>query len=138
MECHREKDRTIDEPGCRSDTANACTRLGAEKDVEHRNQTVVRDVADSEGLCIVKVNCDGGAECRGRFQALYESLGIIIQLTPRTSLKEMPLPSADLAPSLILRAASSWGRLTSRQLRHNSSTPSDVYCCFDGFSPQLG
>ena len=37
-------------------------------------QTVVQNVADPEGLCIVKVNCDGGAEFRGRFQALCESL----------------------------------------------------------------
>ena len=41
-------------------------------------QTVVQDVADPEGLCIVKVNCDGGATFRGRFEALCESLGIII------------------------------------------------------------
>ena len=41
-------------------------------------QTVVQDVADPEGICIVKVNCDSGAEFRGRFQALCESLGIIL------------------------------------------------------------
>ena len=42
-------------------------------------QALVQEVADPEGPCIGKVHCDGGAEFKGTFQALCESLGIIIK-----------------------------------------------------------
>ena len=42
-------------------------------------QAPVQEVADLEGVCIGEVQCDGGAEFKGRFQALCESLGIIIE-----------------------------------------------------------
>ena len=42
-------------------------------------QALVQEVADPEGPCIGKVHCDGGAEFKGTFQALCESLGIIIE-----------------------------------------------------------
>ena len=41
-------------------------------------QALVQEVADPEGPCIGKVHCDG-AEFKGTFQALCESLGIIIE-----------------------------------------------------------
>jgi len=39
---------------------------------------VIQDGADPEGICIGKISCDGGGEFRGRFQALTESLRILI------------------------------------------------------------
>ena len=39
----------------------------------------VQEVADPAGLCIGKIQCDGGAEFKGRFQELCVSLGIIIE-----------------------------------------------------------
>ena len=40
---------------------------------------LVQEVADPAGLCIGKIQCDGGAEFEGRFQELCVSLGIIIE-----------------------------------------------------------
>ena len=42
-------------------------------------QALVQKVADPKGLCIGKVHCDGGAEFKEMFQALCESLGIIVE-----------------------------------------------------------
>ena len=39
---------------------------------------MIKDVADPEGISIGKIRCDGGGEFRGRFQALTESLRILI------------------------------------------------------------
>lgn len=39
-------------------------------------QELIQNEADPLGTCIGKVHCDGGAEFKGRFQALCESMGI--------------------------------------------------------------
>ena len=42
-------------------------------------QALIQEVTDPEGLCIGKVHCDGGVELKGKFQALCESLGFIME-----------------------------------------------------------
>ncbi|CAB1110066.1 unnamed protein product [Ectocarpus sp. CCAP 1310/34] len=42
-------------------------------------ETVVKEEADPEGLCITTLHCDGGGEFKGRFAALAASLGIKIE-----------------------------------------------------------
>ncbi len=42
-------------------------------------ETVVKEEADPEGLCVTTLHCDGGGEFKGRFAALAESLGIKIE-----------------------------------------------------------
>ena len=41
-----------------------------------------QDVPDPKGICIGKTRCDGGGEFKGRFQALAQSLGILIETKP--------------------------------------------------------
>ena len=75
---------------------------------------LVQEVANSAGLCIGKIHCDGGAEFKGRFQELCVSLGIIIETNAPSIPEGTPSLSVVLAPSWVLRAASSWGHLTCR------------------------
>ena len=42
-------------------------------------QALVQEVADPEGVCIGKAHCDGGADFKGRFQVLCESLEIVTE-----------------------------------------------------------
>ena len=48
-------------------------------ETEEGLQALVQEVDDPEDLCIGKVHGDGGAAFKGRFQALCESLRIIIE-----------------------------------------------------------
>ncbi|CAB1117976.1 unnamed protein product [Ectocarpus sp. CCAP 1310/34] len=45
-------------------------------------QELIQNEADILGTCIGKVHCDGGAEFKGRFQALCESMGIKVDSSP--------------------------------------------------------
>ena len=99
-------------------------------------QMVVQDVADPEGLCIVKINCDGGAEFRGRFQALCELLKIIIQ----TNVPYIPQGNAiaergfgtiiGTARSFLLGAphlpAQLWAEAVKTAINIKNRTPTDV------------
>ena len=51
---------------------------------------MVQDVADPQGSCVGKRRCDEGGDCKRRFQALAESLGIPIETSVRYIPHESP------------------------------------------------
>ena len=77
-------------------------------------QALVQEVADPEGLCIGKVHCDGGPEFKGRFQELCVSHGIIIETNAPYIPEGNAIAERGFGTLWVLRAASSWGRLTYR------------------------
>ena len=99
-------------------------------------QTIVQDVADPEGICIVKVDCDGKAEFRGRFQALCESLGIMIQTNAPYILQGNAIAERGFgtiigtARSLLLGAphlpAQLWAEAVKTAKHIKNRTPTDV------------
>ena len=72
---------------------------------------LVQEVADPVGLCIGKIHCGGGAEM---FQELCASLGIIIETNAPYIPEGNAIAERGFGTLWVLRAASSWGRLTYR------------------------
>ncbi|CAB1098324.1 unnamed protein product [Ectocarpus sp. CCAP 1310/34] len=45
-------------------------------------ETLIKEVADPEGICIGKIHCDGAAYFKGRFLAMCRSFGIAVETSP--------------------------------------------------------
>ncbi|CAB1097980.1 unnamed protein product [Ectocarpus sp. CCAP 1310/34] len=45
-------------------------------------ETLIKEVADAEGICIGKIHCDGAVDFKGRFLAMCRSIGIAVETSP--------------------------------------------------------
>ncbi|CAB1118547.1 unnamed protein product [Ectocarpus sp. CCAP 1310/34] len=56
--------------------------LKTKDEVTDALETLIKEVADPEGICIGKIHCDGAADFKGRFLAMCRSFGIAVETSP--------------------------------------------------------